>query len=237
MDARVNQTVHLVVWDVRVHFVSVTQKKIVHGLVECEAYFASLYNECITNCDHNNYECFGKCSREYDENMEKCPCEEGCPQGCPCPDFNCPPQSPVVRGNSVLVLNTYRTKQAVIIDSNGKEELPTNDFMFLFGENTEVYTSCHVTFRGDLFIYGGVNQRNQVSKLVGCKLERIFTLPFSHYYGSCANHEDKEIFLCFNESSDDYKKCRSSTQPTGEFTEVAESNFPHKRTALAASPG
>ena len=57
------------------------------GLCEDEAEYR--YSKCITKCAHGDYECFQDCGRVYDQELEKCPCRPGCPNGCPCPEFQC----------------------------------------------------------------------------------------------------------------------------------------------------
>ena len=56
------------------------------------------------------------------------------------------------------------------------------DFDFSLGENTEVYCSCGLTWRGGLFIFSGLSNRNQLSKVEDCQLKHIGQLAFSHYY-------------------------------------------------------
>ena len=55
----------------------------------CETKVDRQYTQCIVNCDSGDLVCFSSCSREKDENMEKCPCRSGCPYGCPCDDYDC----------------------------------------------------------------------------------------------------------------------------------------------------
>ena len=50
--------------------------------------FEDQYVVCIVGCNHD-LDCVALCARLYDENVLKCPCNEGCPQGCPCPEFEC----------------------------------------------------------------------------------------------------------------------------------------------------
>ena len=84
------------------------------------------------------------------------------------PEATWNPDSP---RTSVLILNTYSSYIAVITDDNGKEEYAGVDFRFTFGRNTDVYKSCSVTWRGQLFIFGGRHETKQISKVNGCKLE------------------------------------------------------------------
>ena len=32
---------------------------------------------CIIDCDHDDMTCLGDCVREYDQNIENCPCKSG----------------------------------------------------------------------------------------------------------------------------------------------------------------
>ena len=101
-------------------------------------------------------------------------------------------------GESVLILNTYsKSNKAVITDANGKEEYMDKDFSFTFGQDTEVYHSCSVTLRDELFIFGGMDDSRQITKLNGCKLERVGTLSFSHFAGACAVVNDNLFVLPF----------------------------------------
>ena len=47
-----------------------------------------VYMSCLYGCNHDSV-CMADCGRSYDENIRDCPCNEGCPQGCPCPNFDC----------------------------------------------------------------------------------------------------------------------------------------------------
>ena len=57
-----------------------------------------------------------------------------------------------------------------LTNSNGKDD---SDIDFIFGENTDVYQSCSLTWRGEHFVFGGLNERDQISKIIGCELKSI----------------------------------------------------------------
>ena len=198
-----------------------------------------MYYQCIWACPPGDTFCVGMCARDYDENKAVCPCQPGCPSGCPCPEYLCPFHPPLVQLKSVLILSTYKSNKAVITDGNGKEEYPVNDFMFMFGTNTEAAYSCSVTWRGELFIFGGYAEKRQISKLNGCKLERVGSLTFDHYFGACAVvNNDHTIYLCFDyNNSFGYKKCRKANEPLGVFKEISSSNYEHIFARIAASQG
>ena len=51
------------------------------------------------------------------QNVDNCPCNEGCPNGCPCPVYQCP-------SSSVLILHTYdapntQASVPILADLNG----------------------------------------------------------------------------------------------------------------------
>ena len=108
---------------------------------------------------------------------------------------------------------------------------------FEFGENTYVYGSCTIPYKNEFFVFGGssVNSR-QISKLSGCRLERIGTLDFDHDHGACTGVSDRKIYLCFSYYySHDYKKCRYAENPLDTFAEAASSVYDHRITSIAAS--
>ena len=55
-------------------------------------------------CEVGDEACFQNCAREYDKNLENCPCQEKCPTGCPCPDYQCPTRTTADLETWVLVL-------------------------------------------------------------------------------------------------------------------------------------
>ena len=108
----------------------------------------------------------------------------------------------------------------------------------MFGPETEVHLSCSITWRGEMYIFGGAYQTTQISKLNGCKLEREGSLNFNHRMAACANMNDEAIFLCFNdENSSDTTKCRKGNNPTGSFVELSPSNSEHRHSRLGVSQG
>ena len=78
----------------------------------------------------------------------------------------------------------------------------------------------------------------QISMVDDCTLKRVGQLAFNHIRGGCANVADRLIYLCFNVEtniiSDEYKKCRYSTSPLGDFDQISDSNHYHAITRIAA---
>ena len=86
-----------------------------------------------------------------------------------------------------------------------------------------------------MFGGNGPNGATQISKVVGCELQRVGDLDFSFSYGACANRADAEIFLCFSDISGEGKRCRSSIDPEAGYARVVDSNYDHMVTRIAAS--
>ena len=181
----------------------------------------------------------------------QCPCQSGCPTGCPCEEYVCPTTTTSAisttsitttttttassQSADVLILNTYnRNNVPIITNASGRED---SDFNFSFGKDTEVYFNCGLTWRGEFYIFGGSSKKNQISKIQNCQLKSVGQLAFSHHRGGCANVADNVIYLCFNDDSSDWKKCRMASSPLGQFSEVSASIEKHCRTRIAAGNG
>ena len=78
----------------------------------------------------------------------------------------------------------------LVIDGKGKSK----DIRFRVGAQTEAHASCSIIWHGDMFIFGGYDNRRQISQVDGCKLTRVGQLPFKMRYGACAQRENEEIF-------------------------------------------
>lgn len=106
---------------------------------------------------------------------------------------------------------------------------------FTFGEHsTEVNESCSVLFKGIAYIFGGSNQTKQISRVENCGLIRVGGLDFDFKDGACAATASK-IYLCFRADMD-FKSCQTGNDPIGRpsFEHIAESNFEHQYTRIAA---
>ena len=102
-----------------------------------------------------------------------------------------------------------------------------DDVNFVYEDNTQVEASCTASLNGDMYVFGGKNQRKQVgkifihldilglkgfyysganhcfqiSKIQNCKLTRIGDLDFNFSYGVC-NTFSFGILLCFDYFND-----------------------------------
>ena len=140
----------------------------------------------------------------------------------------------------VLAINTFNgslvdykgKKQAFSIDpSGGYDELN-----FDFADNTEVDNSCSLVFNNMMYVFGGSNERRQISQVTGCGLERIGNLAFD-FSGACTVISNKEIMLCFSWWNGEGRVCRVGQSPTGSFNTIKQSNYHHYLTHIASNEG
>ena len=89
-----------------------------------------------------------------------------------------------MKNQTILVLNSENGwKPAMLINSAGEQkELACFDR----DATTEAEFSCSVNWNNEFFIFGGKNEKRQISRLTGHKLKRIGDLTFDHYFGACS---------------------------------------------------
>ena len=127
----------------------------------CETKYQNRYEQCLVDCSQDDFACSSQCSREYAENVENCPCEVsfedfmkplynynlylsqiGCPDGCPCPDYNC--ISPV------LVVNQFdRNIKSVQYDAYGSVRPSELEIV----GNVNVRYACSVSFQNRMLLF------------------------------------------------------------------------------------
>ena len=157
--------------------------------------------------------------------------EPGCPDGCPCPSYECPNHD----DEAILVLNSgYSQNRPAILLSTSQESY--HQLNFTFTEATSTFASCSVIFNNQFFIYGGSNSdtKRQISHVTNCHLQRIGSLPFDLDYGTCTTNQNYVIW-CFD--YDATKSCWKSTSPTSDWESVQQSNVDHRKIRISASQG
>ena len=188
-------------------------------------YYDRTYTSCIVACPIEDVKCLAECSREHHDNLLQCPCQSGCPFGCPCPDYICP-----VPNTEVLILSTRKPKnRPIIINSSGRND---QDFYFEFEAKAEVLHSCSIFWQNQHYVFGGQHEKRQVLKIVNCQLTSVGKLDFDFNNGGCATTPQEQIYLCFDEKNSN--TCWSGKTPTGKFNKIDDSLFPHKWTRIAA---
>ena len=88
--------------------------------INCRNDYELVYKKCMYDCDHNDPVCYATCNREYDQNVENCPCRSNCPNGCPCPDYECSETTPEVSTTSsaTSTSTSTTTSTTTVMQSN-----------------------------------------------------------------------------------------------------------------------
>ena len=97
---------------------------------------------------------------------------------------------------------------------------------------TEAEYSCSINWQNELFIFGGWTEKRQISRLSGHKLERLGDLDFDIQGGSCNIMADR-LYFCFTRQNG--KRCRKSTGPLEQFSEVALTTHYHNSIQISCS--
>ena len=149
----------------------------------------------------------------------------GCPSGCPCEGYDCSYESDF---NSILILNN---QNAQIVNNDALTEIN-------FEYQTAVYHSCSVQWKNQMIVFGGSGDyKRQISQVINCQLVQTGQLMFDLDFGTCTIGSRDTIFVCFNDSYDDYSKCRKSAGPLEEFEEVEHAQHDHYRSRISSSEG
>jgi len=195
-----------------------------------------LANECNDKCKADNAKCNNTCSSssacyDCDTNMldciDACPCRGQCPAGCD----KC--QNPICYFTEVLILSNEQAENVpVLTNAAGRDD---KDFDFETDEEAEVHQSCSLTWQNELYVFGGIYKRTQISKVTSCRLAPIGQLAFDHVLGGCVNVAGNAVALCFHNSDLDGKKCRLASSPTGAFSELTHSQYGHRYTRIATN--
>ena len=147
--------------------------------------------------------------------------------------------------DTILILSSKRGhssspwKPAMLLKSGGEQQELA---CFERDDATEAQYSCAINWNNQLFVFGGILvDRRQISRLTGHKLERVGSLDFDHYIGGCSVMNNEFIYLCFNSGPSstagpyDHKRCRRSTGPMEQFSEVALSTHSHAVTKTSCT--
>ena len=186
----------------------------------------------MVQCLIGDNDCVDKCAGEYTQNFETCPCQEKCPAGCPCPEYQCQPW--------ILVLYTDPDMEPLsawlIIDGRGQSK----GIGFSYGSGgTEVDRSCSIVWRGQMVVFGGYNYKRQISVVNNCQLTKKGELPFDMANGACAQRDNAEIFICFENWDDKstWKNCHRSIGPLEAFSKLPSSTYEHRKIRIAVTSG
>ena len=136
----------------------------------------------------------------------------------------------------ILVLNNwYSFNVPLILDGKGQSK----EIDFSFESGTEVLYSCSIVWRGEMFVFGGYNYKRQVSVVDQCQLTKKGDLPFDMTYGACAQRDNQEVFICFENyfDSSTNRNCHRSNGPLEAFSSMPSSINDHRQTRIAVTSG
>ena len=190
--------------------------------VKCETDAGHDFVDCYAACK-GDQSCISDCSRELDGKLNSCPCHDGCPAGCPCPDYECPDNEcpdgvcptttsviittapPSSANSSVLILNTSRVSMSrtrpIITDINGQVDSSNR---FEIESDAHAFFSCGVMFKNKFYTYGGeldwednFDSMTQISVVEGCSLrKRFYFWHQDHWSQDCSwSHHLHQISL------------------------------------------
>ena len=139
----------------------------------------------------------------------------------------------LVLDTHVLAINTRDgNSTAVLVNiAGGFTKLP-----FTFDIGTEVSDSCSLMWNDNMYVFGGDNNKQQISRVSRCGLELISKLNFDFQSGACTATQGK-ILLCFSISNHEGRVCRAAKGPTGLFFKINDSNYNHYFTKIASNRG
>ena len=141
----------------------------------------------------------------------------------------------------ILAINTLKKdKRAFAIHPHGGLKTVV-EHSFDFGIGTEVEHSCSLQWRNNFYIFGGRNQKRQLSMInrVNNRLERKGSLDFDFHMGGCTVLNQTTFVLCFDLKEKDV--CRQSSNSLGSipgsFTELPKSNYEHRLAKISSFEG
>ena len=91
---------------------------------------------CIYNCEDNG-DCESDCVSQFKGHTANCPCEENCPGGCPCDDYDCEDITPTVTSTTSVATTTIEpvAKDAVLLLQTGS----SRNFPMVIGYNGKLH--------------------------------------------------------------------------------------------------
>ena len=137
--------------------------------------------------------------------------------------------------NWIFVLNGCSSSVPLIIDGMGDSK----QIDFTYESGTGACGLCSIIWEGMMYIFGGDTYHRQISVVDQCRLTKIGTLPFDMNFGACAQRNNQEVFICFEDYQDSstFKNCYRATGPLEMFNSLPSSTYTHSNTRIAVTSG
>ena len=208
---------------------------------QCEAQYSQKYRDCISDCKENDFECISNCNSDFNNGLRRCPCQEECPNGCPCPLYPC--ESTDEEKSSVLILYKHDglpSNRPLLTNVDGSYSY---NIWFKFEDKTGVQTSCSLVYHNKMLVFGGVRDFiDQVSIVDKCSLKRFKSLPIPFFRGGCAVAHSDLVYLCFGTDQPstglNNKICHYANNTDLDFVRIQQKAITwHEDTRIAGSKG
>ncbi|CBY23939.1 unnamed protein product [Oikopleura dioica] len=195
----------------------------------CMSEASTMFNGCVMGCPLNTT-CHENCFSDFQDEAERCPCADLCPDGCPCDNgFKCQ-DFVMIMGDSGL------NRVSTMVASDG--ELADNRFYETPAGNANygyLQYAGYEMLKGNLYIFGGLVAPTQISILVDCEIKPLTaTLQYGFQSPTGAISTlpgiKNEVFLCFYASP--YTKCEEFDGESSEQNPAITTNS-HRYGALA----
>merc|ERR1711935_1139757 len=203
--------------------------------VNCVDWVESVYVECLVSCQAGDVHCLSICGQTYSRMLNECPCEDGCPNGCPCDAYECP----TVDTTKMLVIwgeyiNASYTKiLALATNSDGDAiDIEWHDIQYI--DISATSTRCSVVWQNQFYLIGATSNKyqHQISRIEDCRFIRVGTLSFPMRQASCVATND-ELIMAFPQ--DKRRTCFKGTTPFNVTEPIEDSSYEHFGVYLVAS--
>ena len=102
------------------------------------------FMKCTESCSGKPVGCLETCTDTYASNLETCPCQPKCLDGCPCEEYSCieptPQPTPEPVEQRLLVLDTYTGIHADLFDwTNAADTIKDLTPSFQYDSESEVH--------------------------------------------------------------------------------------------------
>ena len=184
-------------------------------------------NECTTNAHNCSYN--AKCINT--KGSFTCSCDRGV--------------GPICTSQWIFIFQQSKSPyDGQIIDGNGQSKEINFNFTLKVNSYSGGFSmkSCSIVWHGEIYLFGGCSGPHDCSQILvvdQCKLTNKGKLDFTVKSGACAQRNDAEVFICFENDDDPetHRNCHRSNGPLEKFSKLPDSTHRHRRTHIAVTSG